>query len=467
MKKIAALSTVLLCAFTLNDIKIVDPQVEAEYVRKLYDVTLTQSDCYEWLRGLCKNIGNRVSGSPRYLAAVEYTRQIMDSLHLDEVRLQPVMVPHWERGTMEKVRIINSPSLGDVDLTAATLGGSAATPTFGVSGNIVEVKSLDELDALGKKVAGKIVFFNRPMDPTQINTGNAYGNAVGQRALGPSSASKYGAVACLVRSMTLKNDDVPHSGGTKFEDGNQPIPAVALSVKSAELLSKLLKQEPDTKVNIRLDCKEYKEELAYNVIGEIRGSKYPNEIIAIGGHLDSWDIGEGAHDDGTGVVQSMAVLQIFKQLNYKPLHTIRVVLFANEENGLRGSTKYTEEAAKSKTEKQLAGIESDGGGHTPRGFNFDGENALLERNLKQLMEFKALLAPYGATDMDKGGAGADIGRLKDQGALVFGYKCDSQRYFDLHHSKNDVFENVHKRELELGAGAMATLAYLLDKYGVK
>lgn len=441
---------------------------DALFIRTLYDNVLTRSTSHEWLRHLCKRIGPRASGTGAYMAAVEYTRQMLDSMGCDSVWLQPVMVPHWERGAFEKASIVQSPQLGNVSLSVAALGGSAATPPLGITAQVIMVKSLDELEALGEaKVKGKIVFFNRPMDPTQVSTFSAYGGAVDQRAQGPNLASKMGAVACLTRSMTLKYDDVPHSGGTRFEETVKPIPAAALGILSAELLNDLLKKEGSVSVNLQLDCRTMPDVMAYNVIGEIRGAQFPNEIIAVGGHLDSWDIGEGAHDDGTGCVQSMEVLHAFIRMGIRPKRTLRCVLFANEEFGLRGATQYAEAAAADKKQRHIAALESDGGGHTPRGFSVDAEEKLLARNFKRVLEWRNLLAPFGASEVDKGYSGADVGQLRAQGALLFGFRPDSQRYFDYHHARTDVFENVHKRELELGAAAMLSLVWLLDTYGVQ
>jgi carboxypeptidase Q len=441
---------------------------DAFVVRGLYDDVLTRSSSYEWLRHLCKHIGHRASGTGAYLSAVEYTRQMLDSIGCDSVWLQPVTVPHWERGSIEKARIVHSALLGQQELSVAALGGSGATPSLGVTGEVIEVHSLDELENLpAKEVKGKIVFFNRPMDPKQISAFSAYGGAVDQRGSGPNLAAKMGAIACLTRSMTLKYDDVPHSGGTRFDDDVTPIPAAALGIQSAELLSTLLQKEGTVSVNLQLDCRRMPDVLAYNVIGEIRGREFPNEIIAVGGHLDSWDIGEGAHDDGTGCVQAMEILHAHRRMGMRPKRTLRCVLFANEEFGLRGATRYAEAAAADPTRRHIAAIESDGGGHTPRGFSVDANEQLLSRNFKRVLEWRNLLAPYGAADLDRGYSGADVGPLRPQGVLLFGFRPDSQRYFDYHHARTDVFEAVHKRELELGAAAMLSLVWLLDTYGVQ
>lgn len=433
-------------------------------VGEIFDNVLTEGQCYNWLHFLCKKIGHRIAGSPAGAAAVEYTRQILDTMGCDKVWLQEVNVPYWTRGNVSECRIINSPTIGTLDLTVTALGFSGATDVVGLSANVIEIKSVSELEKMeASTVKGKIVFFNTPMDPTKISTFSAYGEAGHQRTAGPRTAAEKGAVGAIVRSLTLKADDIPHSGVTIFKDVN-PIPAVGIGIQSAERLSALLKKEPNTKVYMRLDCQKHEDKTTYNVIGEIKGSDNPDKIILIGGHIDSWDIGEGAHDDGAGCVHSMEVLHTFKRLGIKPKNTIRCVLFANEENGLNGGTVYAEEA-KRKGEVHIAAIESDGGGHTPRGFGMDAVPDLLKTAYSKAQKFREILAPYGFYELVTGGSGADIGPLKGQNVVLFGYRPDSQRYFDYHHTSNDIFENVHKRELELGAAGIASLVYLIDKYG--
>lgn len=433
-------------------------------VGEIFDNVLTEAQCYDWLHYLCKNIGHRIAGSPAGAAAVEYTRQMLDTMGCDKVWLQPVQVRYWTRGDISECKIVNSDLLGTEALSVTALGYSAATSDIGMSGEVLEVKSLSELEKMdASKVKGKIVFFNGPMDPTKISTFHAYGAAGSQRTVGPGVASSKGAIGAIVRSLTLKADDTPHSGVTIFKK-QKAIPAVGMGVQSAEKLSALLKEEPDAKVYLRLNCMDHGMRETYNVIGEIKGSEKPDEIILVGGHLDSWDIGEGAHDDGAGCVHSMEVIHTFKRLGIKPKHTIRCVLFANEESGLAGAKEYAKQA-KAKGEKHLAAVESDGGGHTPRGFGMDAEPALLKKGYSKAQEWREVLAPYGLYELTTGGSGADIGPLKSQGAVLFGFRPDSQRYFDYHHTANDVFENIHKRELELGAAGVTSLIYLIDKYG--
>lgn len=438
---------------------------DAFFIRKIHDTALTEGKGYAWLEFLCTRIGARLSGSPQAAAAVEYTRQMLDTLHLDSVWLQPCMVPHWVRGEKEQVRIVSSRKLGDVDLKALALGNSVGTGKAGITAEVVEVKSLDEVEKLGPAaLTGKIVFYNRAFDQTQLSAFAAYGGAVDQRGLGASRASKQGAIGVIVRSMSSRQDDIPHTGSTNYEEGVTPIPAVAISTNDAEVLSNLLKEEP-VRVYIRTTCERYPNKLSYNVIGEIRGSEKPEEIIVIGGHLDSWDVGQGAHDDGAGCVQSMDVLQTLKRMNYKPKRTIRCVLFMNEENGLAGGRAYAAAALKNK-EKHLAALESDSGGFTPRGFRCEGDVSIFEKSFKKVAQWADLIEPYGL-NLKTGGSGADIGPLKSQKAMLFGYEPDSQRYFDYHHTAIDTFDAVNKRELNLGTAAMTTLVYLLDKYGLE
>jgi hypothetical protein len=457
--------TVFLLAFALAAAQNLRAQNEdVEQVGDIFENTLTQSSCYEWLRYLCKNIGGRPGGSPAYTAAVAYTAQMLDTMGADTVWLQPVKVPYWQRGKVANVRIINSQIVGSQSLSAIALGFSGGTPKTGISGEVVEVRSLAELEKLGERAKGKIIFFNRPMDATKINTFHAYSGAVDQRGSGPKRAAELGAVATLVRSMTLRNDDVPHSGVTMFGD-QKPIPALALGIQSADLLSELLGKEQNLRLNIQTDCSAAKEQTAHNVIAEIRGSTLPNEIIVVGGHLDAWDVGEGAHDDGAGCVQAMEVLHLFKRLGIRPRRTIRVVLFANEENGMYGAVEYARWAKENKKQRQFAAVESDAGGHTPRGFVMDALPDAQTKAHAQALKWREILAPYGLVDMQTGGSAADIGKLRDQGTILFGYRPDSQRYFDYHHSANDVFETINKRELELGAAGMSALIFLIDKYG--
>lgn len=436
---------------------------DAIFIKKIYNAALSNHVSYDWLTDLSVKVGHRLAGSVGSEKAIAYTKSMLDTIGCSKVWLQPCMVPVWQRGSKEVVKIVKSEK-GSKTLRALALGFSAGTPSKGITAEVIEVKNLDEVEKLGKdKIKGKIVFFNRPMDNTQVRTFDAYGGAVDQRVQGPAKASEYGAVGALVRSMTTLIDEWPHTGTTHFKDGVTPIPAIAIATIDAEMLSDLLKQGM-VKVQIKASCKTLPDAPSNSVIGEIRGSEKPNEIIVVGGHLDSWDVGQGSHDDGAGVVQSMEVLYLMKKLGYKPKRTIRCVLFMNEENGLAGGKAYGAEAKKSK-EKHIAGLESDSGGFSPRGISCEGDEKTFIEKYKQVEKWKYLFEPYDV-EIVKGGSGADVGPLKDQGAFLMGLRPDSQRYFDFHHSNRDIIQNVNIRELSLGTAAMTSMIYLIDKYGI-
>ena len=438
-------------------------QTDTETIKKIYDTSLSNGKSYEWLDYLSNQIGGRLSGSLNAERAVKWTKEELDKLGLDKVWLQPVMVPKWVRGNPEIAYIETKPGK-TINVNLCALGGSVATNPLGVKANLIEVHSIEELETLGKeKIEGKIVFFNRPMEEILINTFAAYGGCVDQRGSGAKEAVKYGAVATIVRSMNLRLDDFPHTGAMNYGDTplDQRIPSAAISTNDAELLSGMLTLDKNIKFYFKQNCKQLKDVLSYNVIGEIRGSQYPKEIIVVGGHLDSWDLGDGSHDDGAGCMQSMDVLRLLKETGIKPKRSIRVVLFMNEENGLRGGKKYAEEA-KRKEENHIFALESDSGGFTPRGFSFD----CSEENFNQVLTWKSLFEPYLINYFQKGGSGADIGPLKNPSIVLAGLRPDSQRYFDYHHASNDTFDAINKRELELGAATMTALVYLYDKYGV-
>ena len=450
---------IFLILFSVN----ISAQSDETIIRDIYDNSLLNGKSYEWLDYLSNQIGGRLSGSLSAELAVNWTKSEMELMGLDKVWLQPVMVPKWVRGTPEFAYIETSPGK-TTKVNICALGGSISTPSAGLKGNLVEVKSFEELEKLGKdKIKGKIVFYNRPMDATLIDTFKAYGSCVNQRYEGAVNAIEYGASAVIVRSMNLSIDDLPHTGSMTY--GNIPvsdrIPSAAISTKDADVLSSMLKMDNDMKFYFKQNCKQMDDVLSHNVIGEITGSEFPDEYILVGGHLDSWDLGDGSHDDGAGCVQSMDVVRLLKLSGVKPKRSIRIVLFMNEENGLRGAKKYAEEAFK-KGENHIFALESDAGAFTPRGFYFEAD----ESNFAQIKSWKKLFKPYLIHFFELGGSGADVGPLKTPNNVLSGLKPDSQRYFDHHHSSSDTFEHIHKRELELGAATMTSLIYLIDKYGL-
>lgn len=436
-------------------------QSDSLMIRRIYTEILTNSTCYSNLDYLSNKIGGRLSGSPQAQKAVEWTVKAMKEAGADTVYLQEVMVPHWVRGEKETARIVSSKGASTA-VPVCALGGSVATPKEGLTANVIEVHGLQGLKKLDSAaIRGKIVFFNEPMNPGHITTFHAYGGAVGQRYAGAREAVKYGAIGIVVRSMTLALDDNPHTGSMGYEANGKKIPACAISTKGAELLSKMLKEDPKLKFTFRQTCQTLPDAKSYNVVGEIRGTEKKGEILVVGGHLDAWDNGDGAHDDGAGIVQSIEVLRAIKALGIKPKRTIRAVAFMNEENGLRGGRKYAELSLKN-NEKHLAAIESDAGGFTPRGFGIEG----TDQSIAAIVKWRPLLAPYGLHDIGPGHGGADIDPLKDQGVTLIGYLPDSQRYFDYHHTSIDTFDKVNKRELELGAASMAALTWLMSEHGL-
>jgi len=435
---------------------------DEQMLSAIYKTALTNSKCYSWLNDLSNKIGARLSGSEGAEKAVFYTKQQLETLGLDKVYLQEVMVPKWVRGEKESAYILDNKTKTIVPICA--LGGSVATPKKGLTAEVIEVHSLKELETLGvDKIKGKIVFYNRPMEPENIEAFTSYGNCVDQRYSGAKEAAKFGAVATIVRSMNLRLDDFPHTGAQSYGDlpKEQYIPTAAISTNGAELLSKKLKENSHLKFFMKLSCQQFDDVLSFNVVGEIKGSEHPEKIMIVGGHLDSWDLADGSQDDGAGCVQGMAVLELFKKLNYIPKNTIRVVLFMNEENGGKGGKKY-EELSKINNENHIFALESDSGGFSPRGFSLECD----EVNFNKVMSWKSLFEPYLIHSFVKGHTGSDIGPLTSGKIVKAGLKPDSQRYFDYHHAANDTFDGVNKRELELGAATMASLVYLFDQYGI-
>jgi hypothetical protein len=460
--RILLLLTILLLTFDATAQKDIDKDYESLQIKAIYDEVLTNGQCYKWLEYLCEYAGPRLSGSPAAAAAVEYTRQMLDTLGLDSVWLQPCVVPRWVRGEREQARIVNSDIIGTQELHITALGNSIGTGTNGITAEVIEVQSIEELqDMADADVQGKIVFYNRPMDVTLHNTFHAYGRAVDQRGAGPVEAAKKGAVAVIVRSMTTELDDVPHTGATQISPDGFNIPSVAVTTNDAVILSRIMKQEV-VRVHIRTTCEMLEPVISYSVIGQINGSERPDEIILVGGHLDAWDLGQGAHDDGAGCVQSIEVLRALKASGYAPRRTIRCVLFMNEENGLVGGKTYAA-ISNENSEFHLAAIESDAGGFMPKGYTCSANQGLKAQYLESVAAWWDVMAG-NKLYLQPGGSGADINPLKSQGGLLFGLRPDSQRYFDYHHTANDRIEMVNARELKMGAAAMTSLVYMLDKY---
>lgn len=436
---------------------------DARFIKQIHDHALSSSKCYDWLRDLTYQAGPRLSGSEAYDVAVNVTSNQMMEAGATKLDLQPCTVNVWQRGMKEYAHFTTNGKAA-IPLKVTSLGNTEGTGLNGVEGEVIEVQSLDEVRAMSaEQVKGKIIFYNRPMNPTFTTTFSAYGSAVDQRGAGPSVAAEKGAAAVLVRSMTLRQDDYPHTGAVAYKEGVAKIPAMAVSTNDANVLSKAIKAGKTT-IFMRNTAHMSGKKEVMTVIGEIKGSEFPDEIIVVGGHLDAWDLAQGAHDDGTGCVHAMQVLHTLTSLNYKPKRTIRCVLYANEENGLSGGLEYAR-VSNTKKERHIAALESDSGGFSPRGFSFDADTSVFKTHYRKINAWLPLFEGYGL-QFSTGGSGADISPLKSQKGLLIGLRPDSQRYFDYHHTSIDTFDAVNKRELELGAAAMTSLIYMIDKYGL-
>lgn len=454
----------LISFFSLSQISA--QQTDEEMLSDIYKTALQYPQPYEWLRSLTHDVGARLSGSPESLEAVQLMKSIMEeSGDYDRVFLQDIMVPRWERGEKETMRL-HTRNSGTININTLAIGNSEGTGTDGLKGKVIEVHSIDEVKNIpSEEIRGNIIFYNRPMDSLLINTFAAYGGAADQRVIGASEAAKYGAAAVIVRSMTTRTSDIIHTGTLFYRPDDPKIPAFSISTKDANKLSAMLDNGEIESVYLRNTSKMLDDTPSYNVIGEIKGSEFPDEVILVGGHLDSWDVGQGAHDDGAGCVHSMGVPHIFSKMNYKPKRTIRVVLFMNEENGSAGAKEYARVAGEEDL-FHLAAFESDAGGFTPQGFGFDAHEDVKDDYLKKVRSWQDLFIPYDIS-LRFGGSGADVGPLKFQKGLLGGLRPDSNRYFDLHHSTEDTFDKVNPRELMLGAATMAAMVYLVDTHGIK
>jgi len=433
-------------------------------VKKITEEILFNGKAYSNLYTLCKSVGQRLSGSAGMYKGEAWGLQTLKDAGAEKVYLQECMVPHWVRGAKEYAGFKTKKRGADPQFNVLAIGNSVGTGDKGVLAQVIEVKNFEELDRRKEEVKGKIVFYNYHFNKTLLR--GAYGDAVRYRGRGASAAAKYGALAVIVRSVTAAYDDNPHTGALNYNDSFPKIPAVTISTKDADNLSNDLKGNYALdNFFLRTNAMMLADTIGHNVIGEIRGTEFPNEIITIGGHMDSWDPAEGASDDGTGMVQSIEVLRALKAIGYKPKRTIRIVLFANEENGGKGAAKYAEAALANK-ENHVMAMESDGGAEYPRGFSCGmttGQYAKVESWKRYFEPLDADKFPF----TEGGGGGADIGPLqKNFKTAQFGLNTTGQRYFDMHHSAIDVFEKVNAQELHLGATVMTVMVYLVDKYGL-
>ena len=430
-------------------------------IKTLVDEIMTNGKAYDLLRELTKKIGGRLAGSPQQQNAAVWGKRNLEAFHPDKVFLQACKTPSWQRGGKDFASIVSVNGKPQNEPLAALALGNSLSSNGLVEAELLAVANFDELEKRKDEVKGKIVYYHSVFNPTRIQTFVAYGESGIYRGSGASRAAKYGAVGVMIHSLSTAPDNEPHTGGMRYDESLPKIPAVALGPNDAKALWEAAKTS-----TIRVQMQTYGFFLPdadeNNVVAEIKGAQFPDEIITIGGHLDSWDVNEGAHDDGAGIVQTMEVLRAMKASNYVPKRTIRFVLFANEENGGEGGAKYAE-LAKLNNEKHIFALESDEGGFTPRSIGITSS----AEQFKKFQTWSSLLKPYG-TEITTGGGGADIGPLKSamKEVVLSSLIPDSQRYFDLHHAKTDVFENVNKRELLLGAANIAAIIYLVDQYGV-
>ncbi|HEX8618631.1 MAG TPA: M20/M25/M40 family metallo-hydrolase [Thermoanaerobaculia bacterium] len=432
---------------------------------RLVDHILANSRGYDTLAHLTDQIGPRLSGSKNAELAVRWTTQRFRDWGID-VRNERVVVPHWVRGE-ERGRLV---SHNDQKLYLTSLGGSVATPASGITAEVIEVTSYEQLDQLGRDgaIKGKIVFYNSPMNMQLVESGrafDAYSEAVIFRGIGASRAAQYGARASVVRSVASGSLRTPHTGSLHYLDGQPKIPAAALSTEDAELVHRLLAKGERVRMQLVLTPRTLPDVESANVIAEIRGSERPNEIVLIGGHLDSWDLGTGAIDNGSGVSMVMETMRVLKELGIRPKRTIRAVLFMNEENGLRGGRTYFQNAAaREELHRHIAAIESDAGAAAPVGFISTMEGARLDRVHSRMRPLLSRIAPMYFESSQH--TGADTSLLTNAGITGFGLVPNPRHYFDLHHTPADTLDKVDPKALAQNTAALAALAYVLAEEGL-
>ncbi len=423
-------------------------------VERILGASLSEGQAFERLARLCEAAPHRLAASKGAEIAVELMKTEMEAAGFENVRLEPCEVPHWERGEVERL-IVSWENKGQ-RLPILALGGSVPTPGAGLEAGVIEVHSFEELHQRASEAAGKVVFFNRPMDPSLPSTFTAYVGAVNQRSLGALEAAKVGGVAALVRSMTTRRDDYPHTGAQRYEEGVERVPSAAISTNGAEVLSALIAAGVEPTLSLTLDCRSYDDVPSFNVVGELAGREKPEEVVVVGGHLDSWNVGQGAHDDGGGCMQAFEVVRLLKALDLRPRRTIRAVMFMNEENGMRGAWAYHADH-QAEMEHHVMALESDRGVFAPRGFTSDAN----PQALSVLQEIVALMADADIHVMAPGYGGVDIYPMSFSGVPLVGLLPDDEHYFDVHHSARDTMEQVNEREINLGAGALAALCYVV------
>jgi len=423
-----------------------------ETAAKIIAAAEADRGAWEKLSYLTDRIGHRLSGSKSLEQAVEWAVATMKADGHEGVRAEKVMVPHWVRGaeSAELVAPVERP------LAIVGLGGTIATPRKGLVGEVVVVRDFAELEKLGAQVKGKIVLYNHPMAAYSEEKGPGYGEAVEYRGAGPARAAALGAKAALVRSVTARSLRSPHTGATRFQDGEKQIPAAAVSVEDAELITRLAAAGQPVKVRLLLSGRKLPDAPSANVVAELRGREKPDEVVVMGGHLDSWDVGQGAHDDGAGVVITMEALTVLRKLGLSPRRTIRVVLFTNEENGVRGGRQYAADHA-AELPRHVMALEADTGAFQPRGFDVQA----TEPAVRQVTDIVSLLQPIDANRVEPGEGGTDVGQMAAAGVPQLGLWMDRSRYFDYHHSQADTLDKIDPADLARDVAAVAVMVYVV------
>ncbi len=429
-----------------------DAALEAN-AAKVRDFAMKDSQAWNILETLCDGVGNRISGSPQAEQAVEWGVKKFQELGFDHVRRQPVTVHWWVRGAREEVSIV-APYPHDV--VALALGGSIATPAEGITAPVVIVNDIDDLKKHPIDAKGKIVLFNKRMGPDASGKPLGYGDVVPQRVNGAIEAAKCGAVASLIRSVGSADYRLPHTGMMRYQDGVPKIPHAAITAEDADTIERLIARGETVTVRMKLSCSDGGMVPSANVVAELPGREKPDEVVVIGGHLDSWDVGQGAQDDGTGIAASIEALRVLKASGMIPRRTVRVVLFMNEENGGAGGDGYAKEMA-STLDRHVAAVEMDGGSFDPEGFGITAGAG----GLAQLAVVGRVLAPLGCGALTEKGGGADIGPMSKSGVPMIGLKNDSTKYFRYHHTPADTLDKVDPQELAKCSAMMAVMAYTL------
>jgi hypothetical protein len=423
---------------------------------RILEATTADTEGFEKLTYLTTSIGHRLSGSPSLERAIEWAYEKMREEKLDNVRKLPVQVPHWVRG-LESARLV---SPVEQEISILGLGGSVATPGGPLTAPMVAVRSFEELAALGRDgVQGKIVLFAVPW--------MGYGETVRYRASGASRAADLGAVAALVRSATGRSLYTPHTGSLRYDEGSTSIPAAAVTVEDAEWMARLIAAGQELKVELSMEARMLPDEQSFNLVAEIEGREKPEEVVVMGGHFDSWDVGQGAHDDGAACIAAWQALTVIRSLGLTPRRTLRVVLWTNEENGLQGARAYRDWLGDG-VSTHVAAIEMDGGVERPVGFGLglragqkDAPDALYDEALATLRQIGALLSGIDASEVTRGGGGADIGPLMAVGVPGLGLRTVGEHYFDWHHSNADTLDKVDPDNLRLAIALLAVTGFVL------